>query len=78
VNELSLFDKDPGFLSAPATPLERRFAKFHKDNPNVYRLIELAQRLRRRGRAANRDRGARRGAPLRSDSPDHGRAVQDQ
>jgi hypothetical protein len=49
----SLFDQDPAWLTAPATLLEKRFAVFHKANPNVYhrlqqRALEFAGRGRQR------------------------------
>jgi hypothetical protein len=52
-SDLPLFDQDPQWLSAPRTPLEKRFAVFHKANPNVYhrleqRALEFAARGRRR------------------------------
>lgn len=40
--DLPLF-ADPGeppFLSNPVTELERRFAEFHRNNPEVYKAIE--------------------------------------
>jgi hypothetical protein len=38
---LSLFD-EPGWLTAPSTKLERRFARFHRDNPEM--LAEFERR----------------------------------
>jgi hypothetical protein len=49
----SLFDKDPAWLTLPYTPIERRFAEFHRANPDVYhcleqRALEFAGRGRKR------------------------------
>jgi hypothetical protein len=42
---------DPPFLIAPETPLERRFAEFHKANPQIYRaLARQAEQLLDQGR----------------------------
>jgi hypothetical protein len=42
---------EPLFVTAPATPLEHRFAAFHRSNPQIYRaLADKAEQLLSQGR----------------------------
>ncbi len=44
--------EDPSFILAPSTPLERRFADFHRTNPQVYRELNAkAVKLLESGRS---------------------------
>jgi hypothetical protein len=58
---LSLFD-EPGWLTNPETKLERRFARWAKDNPDV--LAEFERRTMALYRAGQRRIGAKQVAEV--------------